>query len=315
MQNERISALLLVYYFLPLQRRGRNLNEQNGYQKSVCYLIGCLYFLFFSAGCVCNHPGSDVTLTQFPEGPKQEQQVVAPAPDEGTVVEEGTTEVISGDEGVVSEKMYDEIMPAPTAKSLNVVKEFPWPPPTPSASANIPSKFLLNHDRSTATLKDVAKKLETAFSETGYSDISYHPVPDGFALISKLEHFNPDGTPKNPDRWSDRGSIGNISSYIKALFTANPGHYRVIAFIVTPKHFRPEGTASREQAKAWLDNGMSVLPSEISNQLYTADHYCKALIYEFEKPAQGKEPFFKNSSNLSGKDHLEKSNLWSKLAR
>lgn len=61
-------------------------------------------------------------------------------------------------------------------------KEFPWPPPTPSTSAKIPSEFLLNYGTATL-LKDIAKKLERAFNETGYSDISYHLVPDGFALI------------------------------------------------------------------------------------------------------------------------------------
>ncbi len=68
---------------------------------------------------------------------------------------------------------------------------------------------------------------------------------------------------------------------------------------------------------AWLDNGMKKLPKEIGEEEYTDDHYCTALIYEFEQPSKDKEPFLKDSSKsrISGKEHLEKSSLWSKLEK
>ncbi len=70
---------------------------------------------------------------------------------------------------------------------------------------------------------------------------------------------------------------------------------------------------TREEAMAWLDDGMIVLPKSIGKQPYTDEHYCTAFIYEFEQPGKEKKPFFKQLSNLTGKDHLEKSKLWAAL--
>jgi hypothetical protein len=167
-------------------------------------------------------------------------------------------------------------------------------------------------------LANVANKLEAALDHTGYSQKKYYQVPDGFALVSQLEQFNPDGTSKDlPDRWAAEfrpPRIFSLKSYIEAIFTANPGQYRIVTFIVTSQPFEEsEETVTREEAMEWLDSGMIVLPKSIGEQPYTDEHYCTALIYEFELPGKGKEAFFKKSSELSGKDHLKKSKLWAAL--
>ncbi|CAK8713706.1 hypothetical protein KKHLCK_02760 [Candidatus Electrothrix laxa] len=197
------------------------------------------------------------------------------------------------------------------------IPQFPWPPPHPSAYSVIPSRLLPNLTNQNH-LKDVAKKLEAAFDQAGYSQKKYYQVSDGFALISQLEQFDPDGTPRTPpDRWAADfrpPKIFSLSSYLKALFTANPGRYRIIAFIVTSQPFKEsKETVTREEAMSWLDDGMIVLPESIGKQPYTEKHYCTAFIYEFEQPGKEKEPFFRPLSNLTGKDHLEKSKLWAAL--
>lgn len=200
--------------------------------------------------------------------------------------------------------------------ALNIPK-FPWPPPNASAFAKIPSSILSSLDTK-ISLANVANKLEAALDHTGYSQKKYYQVPDGFALVSQLEQFNPDGTSKDlPDRWAAEfrpPRIFSLKSYIEAIFTANPGQYRIVAFIVTSQPFEEsEETVTREEAMEWLDSGMIVLPKSIGEQPYTDEHYCTALIYEFELPGKGKEAFFKKSSELSGKDHLKKSKLWAAL--
>ncbi|WYD81906.1 MAG: hypothetical protein V8K32_05865 [Candidatus Electrothrix gigas] len=194
---------------------------------------------------------------------------------------------------------------------------FPWPPPHPSAYSKIPPT-LLPSPTNKDSLKSVAKKLEIAFDQAGYSQKKYYQVPDGFALVSQLEQFNSDGTSKTPpDRWSIDflpPKIFSLTSYLKALFTANPGRYRIIAFIVTSQPFEEsKKTVTREEVMAWLDNGMVILPENIGKQPYTDKHYCTALIYEFEQPGRDKKPFLKPLSNLTGRDHLQKSNLWTAL--
>jgi hypothetical protein len=119
------------YHIVTLQRHihfypFKGGEHQMNIRKSALYLVGGLYFLFFSAACVCNHPGTGAV--QPPDSPKQEQQAAVPAQavenaageevimeegtttgavsgDEGVVVEEATTtEAVSGDEGVVVEE-------------------------------------------------------------------------------------------------------------------------------------------------------------------------------------------------------------------
>ncbi|MCI5218088.1 MAG: hypothetical protein D3914_02590 [Candidatus Electrothrix sp. LOE2] len=199
------------------------------------------------------------------------------------------------------------------------IPQFPWPPPHPSAYSIIPPRLLPSLTNKNY-LKNVAEKLETAFDQAGYSQRKYYQVPDGFALVSQLEQFNPDGTPKTPpDRWAANylpPTIFSLTSYLRVLFTANPGRYRIIALIVTSQPFEEnKEIVTREEAMGWLGGGMIVLPKSIGKQPYTDQHYCTAYIYEFEQPDKDKKPFFKPLSNLTGKDHLEKSKLWAALKK
>jgi hypothetical protein len=211
-----------------------------------------------------------------------------------------------------------EATPANTTNT-DSIPNFPWPPPNASAFTKIPSSIFSNRNAK-ISLMDVADKLEAALDHTGYSQKKYYQIPDGFALVSQLEQFNPDGTSKElPDRWAAEfrpPKIFSLKSYIKAIFTANPGQYRIVAFIVTSTPFEEsEETVTREEAVKWLDTGMIVLPQSIGEQPYTDEYYCTALIYEFELPGKGKKAVFKKSSELTGRIHLKKSNLWAALEK
>jgi hypothetical protein len=194
------------------------------------------------------------------------------------------------------------------------IPEFPWPPPEASAREIIPNQLLLKPDAQKPCLSDVDEKLHAAFRSCGYSEISYFSVPAGFAMVSRLEQINDNGTPKEiPDRWAkDVLPVDSISlrKILRALFTANPGYYRLIVFIVTPTPFSDVGAkVSREETETWLHRGLNVLPPSIGKIAYTKETACTALIYEFEQPAAGKQAVIKLPGRLTGEIHLRKNNL------
>ncbi len=200
------------------------------------------------------------------------------------------------------------------------IPSFPWPPPEASASAKVPSKFLRSSAADT-TLADAARTIEEALDHTGYTERSYYAVPEGFALVTRLEQFNPDGTSKNPpDRWAvevTRPKVFSLKSYLEALFKAQEGHFRIISFIVTTMPFMQstQAVVSREEAMEWLTSGVQILPHPIGERPYTEHHYCVALIYEFEQPTRNHEPFFKKLSLLPGVEHLKQAQLWKHLEK
>lgn len=202
---------------------------------------------------------------------------------------------------------------------LPPIPSFPWPPPRPSAEALVPDQFLRNAVSERVYLRDIDMRISSALEKAGYFQKSYFLVLNGFALVTHLEQINEDGTPKlGSQRWiAEVGPLREFSlaAYLRALFTSNAGYFRVIVFIVTNQPFNQTGVPiGRDQALAWIDKGSSILPSEIGASVYTAEHYCKALIYEFEKSPYEQEAE-QISLGLQGREHLQRSQIWNGLER
>jgi hypothetical protein len=196
-----------------------------------------------------------------------------------------------------------------------VVPEFPWPPPKASASDMIPRELLVGN-AAHPILGTVAQAIESAFQEAGYGEKSYYSVPGGFAMASQIEQINQDGTPKDSiDRWSsETPRIRTLDAYLNALFTARPGYYRVIVFIVTSKAFpQRDLKVTSEESKLWVSSGLNKLPEEIGNQEYSSGHSCTALIYEFKQT--GKHAQLMDPSQITGKTHLDKAGLMAAFAK
>jgi hypothetical protein len=116
------------------------------------------------------------------------------------------------------------------------IPQFQWPPPRPSAMVVVPNTVLL-HGTDIRTLGSVAASLESVFEKTGYSERSFYSVPDGFALVSRMEQITVNGESRpGSDRWSTDMTphVFSLRSYLSTLFTSSPCRYRVIAFIVSP---------------------------------------------------------------------------------
>lgn len=205
---------------------------------------------------------------------------------------------------------------APTGPD-SAIPQFPWPPPAASARQVI-RRDLLAASRRLDRLGDVDALLSDALEHAGYTEKSYWSVPLGFALATRLEQIDAAGKPKPPPaRWSaemPRLTGGfSLRAYLRALFTAEPGFYRIVVFIVTSALFSDSNQpVTSDEARAWVAKGLNALPESLAGQPYGSDVVCTAMIYEFERQS-GSEAQPLVPSPLDAHAHLVGSGLWAAL--
>ena len=211
--------------------------------------------------------------------------------------------------------------PPPSTASALAVPAFPWPPPRASAREVIPYGMIAPKNAH-LRLGDVNHILVNALFANGYSDLSYFRTPGaGFVLVTRLEHIRDDGRPMpSGSRWSADQAISlahfSLADYLKALFIAPPGYYRIMVFTITNAPFtEAKVTVKESEAQAWLEDGSNELPSFMADQQYDTDMVCTAFIYEFRMAADsnppGPSPVL--PSHLKSHDHLVNSGLWASL--
>jgi hypothetical protein len=209
---------------------------------------------------------------------------------------------------------------ADVPQSNSALRSFPWPPPKASSWMTLKPE-LLHEPGKVASLRDVSRRIEAAFRRAGYIEWSYYAVPKGFAIVSQLEQYQPDGTPlKEPDRWSIKvpaPRVFSLDSYIKALFTANQGRFRIVALIVTSDPVTQDSKTkiTREEALKWVGEGANKLPKEYERIPFGDDVDCTALIYEFEQASRDAKPKFQDPGLLSAPTHLAKARLLEGLSQ
>jgi hypothetical protein len=196
------------------------------------------------------------------------------------------------------------------------IPTFPWPPPLPT-TRTVLDRALVAADAT--TLGEVAERLTTALGGLGYSEHSFYSVPGGFALATRLEQIEFDGTPKSePQRWSAAlppRELFSLADFIAALFTAPEGHYRVIVFVVNDRPFASSGEeATREEALRWLSGGLDRLPAEIGDAAFGDDHAGTALIYQFQKLGHEREPIANPDGAAPAAVQLARSRILDALA-
>jgi hypothetical protein len=216
-----------------------------------------------------------------------------------------------------TEPIQEAISPEETATPA--LPEFPWPPPEPSTMAVVPLRLLADRDAQ-STLSDIDVALSEALDATGYYEKAYFTVPDGFALVTRLEQIEADGRPKPlPDRWSvklEPLKRFTLAAYLQALFGARAGHYRLIVFVVTDVPIAAKSApVSEAKAQAWLNEGGDALPAPVASQALPEGAKVTALVYQFRQPGQNEQAVQLLRDALPARIHLEKALLWSLLAR
>ena len=108
--------------------------------------------------------------------------------------------------------------------------------------------------------------------------------------------------------------IFSVASYLQALFSSNRGYYRVIVFVVTNKPLvQSSPAASYTSPRDWVWAGANRVPTAIGFLDYTSEVSCTALVYEFHQESKGSEVKMDLPGLLTGRTHLEKSNLLAAL--
>jgi hypothetical protein len=190
--------------------------------------------------------------------------------------------------------------------TLNV---FPIPFPDPSTFYNIPASFF-SGDK---TFGDVDYELEAALNGCRYDVKKYYYVPDGFAIVTQMERINNDGTSTMPpDRWkySISDDINDPVSYIKSLFSAPSGDFRVFVFIVTDIDLTSNNQKiTEEEAMDWLGNGFTALPQNIKQIPFDDRYHFTMLVYHYNKTGSGENAVQVFSDPLTGRMHYEKAGL------
>jgi len=169
-------------------------------------------------------------------------------------------------------------------------------------------------------LKYVDQLIGQALDQNGYYEKKYYAVPEGFALVTRMEHIESDGTPmKGTKRWAlglQPLSRFSLAEYLRALLGSDPGHYRLIAFIITPCAFeQSEAKVSPEEAQEWFKGGMNVLPTPIGEMDFSKECVCTALIYEFERVSETQPATVCLNGHIPGRIHLIKAGIWERLQR
>src|SRR5262249_31683830 len=156
----------------------------------------------------------------------------------------------------------------------------------------------------------------SALESSGYVERAFFQTnADGIALVTRLERIYEDGSPwAGNERWPTRGGKYNtpadLLSFLRGLFYADPGRYRVIVFIIQDRPFSQSAAkVTGEQARTWLRSGTNALPRETAERPVALSN-CTALIYEFASDGTAVQIV---ESRLTGKQHLEKSGVMSFL--
>jgi len=190
-------------------------------------------------------------------------------------------------------------------KAINV---FPIPFPSPSASYDLPLAYFARSQN----LGQADRLLSQGLSTFGYDEKRYYHVNEGFALVTRMEQTDDQGySLSNANRWSAQvnSELNSPWNYIKALFSAPIGYYRVLVFLVTPADLQTSGQRiSAEQARQWFSGGYLSLPMAIRNIPFTAGHRITLLVYQYRKEA-GSDAAFLQPGSINGKEHFERSKI------
>ncbi|MEO1714961.1 MAG: hypothetical protein AAFU60_16640, partial [Bacteroidota bacterium] len=189
------------------------------------------------------------------------------------------------------------------------IPSFPFPPPPASASQSL-NKTLF---REAEAMADIDQMLTEAIAACGYYEKSYYSLPEGFALVTRIEQIREDASSMaGAARWSTN-IVGmeefSLQAYLKALFTERKGYFRVFVFLVTNRPFGQTGPpVEQDQAKQWISQGLNTLPKELAKEPFTLDHNVSVLVYEFEQTETGEANYLKPGRHTS-QTHLEKSRI------
>ncbi len=107
----------------------------------------------------------------------------------------------------------------------------------------------------------------------------------------------------------------SLSEYIKALFTARSGRFRVIVFLLSINVRQDSKVPGEETATNWSSGGLTKLPPTYGRTPFSDQYACTALIYEFEKKDYSSDAQTVVPGKIKGMAHLVKAGIWGFLSK
>jgi outer membrane protein OmpA-like peptidoglycan-associated protein len=201
------------------------------------------------------------------------------------------------------------------------VDTFPWPPPLATKWTRLPVRLCVNAREK--TLGGSVDLIRAAFRRGGFPETerTYLIGKTGFAMAGHMEAIADDATFKPPpDRWAAPEAETpwqsfSITGYLRALFSANTGHYRIIVIALTDHMFAgPQVVPVDSAIRAIPENGLAGdLPTNIAKTpLAQSGLNCYAFVYEFERPVDPKRTRLVDSSREEAIGHLVLARLWTR---
>jgi hypothetical protein len=197
--------------------------------------------------------------------------------------------------------------PRPDAR----LPQFPMPPPEWTLRTVLPAGLAIS--REGEPLGDIFDRLRQAMGRAQIQDYTVYGIEnDGFAVVARMESIGDDGRPAT-ERWVQgvvRPAVFSIGDYLKALFTARPGRYRVIAFLVTARTVTPGAPTDKDTLNRLWRGGAGDLPDDVRRMALPPSGRCEALVYEFFRATDDDPPRYVADSRLTGPQHLAGAGLW-----
>lgn len=189
---------------------------------------------------------------------------------------------------------------------------FPFPPPMATATQIISPKIFANH----RTYGEIDKTIGECLNESGYvsSKRQYYAIPNGYALVTRLEKINKDGSPRlGEERWEAQVKSTfkefSVLDYLKALVMGEEANFRVLVFMITDiPLIQSDEITEMTTAKSWLKKGMNALPNDLAILEFTNRHKVNLLLYEFTQHESGKATLLQES-RVDIEDHMMKTGI------
>jgi hypothetical protein len=222
--------------------------------------------------------------------------------------------------GLITEGLFRRMETAAMAPDGDMLPSFPLPPPQWTLRQHIPDSLVVVPG--TNTLGGVFDRLVEALGAAGVTDYSVYGIPGfgsdsmmGFAIVSRSERISDNGRPGSP-RWGEPPPRRTVSliSFLKGVFSPNPGRYRVIVITVTPRFISPGDQPTRENMEELAQEGAETLPARLGTRILDPFTRTTALIYEFYRSSEEDPLRLLGSADtvLTAVDHLIGAGIWSK---
>jgi hypothetical protein len=149
----------------------------------------------------------------------------------------------------------------------------------------------------------------------GHVERRYFAVPEGFALLTRLEQIDRAGMPlPESQRWEVNPIVEmNLGRFLESIFISTKGYFRFVAFIVADTSFGSGEPISRPGMQVLFARGYGDLPDDLGQRLVRDTTNCTVLIYEFVVTDVERETRVSDPSAIGARAHLLGLNLAEQL--